>query len=312
VYERRRARILLALFTLAALAFVTIDARAGEQNPLDRVRDGVGTLFGPLQDGVAATLRPVTALVDEVRDLARLRTDNAALRAALEEERQRQRAVADVLRENERLRALLDIRSDLVGRSDEFEIRAAHVIALAPSNFEWTVTIDVGERDGIEPNMPVITGEGLVGRVVQVGPRASRVLLAVDSNFSAAVRVARSGEHGYIEGGGTEPFRLTLIDPEADVAPGDEIVTSTYANALFPDGLPVGRVASVEGDLGLLQRHVLVRPFVDFTRLDRVLVILRAPPPDDAAIPVPGTTRQRSLVDGEHQLRGPVSDEVDP
>jgi hypothetical protein len=74
VYERRRARILLAVLTLAALAFVTIDARAGDDNPVDRVRDGAHTVFGPLQDGLATALRPVTAAVDgeavRVLDLA--------------------------------------------------------------------------------------------------------------------------------------------------------------------------------------------------------------------------------------------------
>jgi rod shape-determining protein MreC len=282
------------LFTLVALGLITIDARAGDDSPLDRARTGIGMVFGPLQDGVASTLRPIAFAVDEVRSLARLRAENAELRRDLEREQQRHRSVADVVRENESLRDLLEMRSELVRRSTDYEIIPAHVIALAPSNFEWTVTIDVGERDGIGLNMPVIAGNGLVGRVVGVGNSASRVLLAVDSSFSAAVRVARSGEHGYIEGGGTEPLRLTLIDPEADVRIGDEIVTSTYSNAMFPDGLPIGRVDSVEGDLGLLQRDVLVRPFVDFTTLQHVLVILGAPEPESVTIPTPGATRPQS------------------
>jgi hypothetical protein len=148
VYERRRARILLAALTLVALGFVTVDARAGETNALDRVRDGAGTVFGPLQAALDAALRPVVAVVAEVRSFTGLRSENAELRAELERHRERQRSVEDLLRENENFRQLLEIRSDLVGRSEEFELVAAHVIALAPSNFEWTVTLDVGDVPG--------------------------------------------------------------------------------------------------------------------------------------------------------------------
>ncbi len=286
MYERRRARILLAVLTLIALAFVTIDARAGEQNPIDRVRDGIHTVFGPLQDGLATTLRPVTAVVDGVNDLLRLRTDNERLRAELERERERRRSVADVERENEELRALLEMRENLTATSDEYETIGARVIALAPSNFEWTIVLDVGERDGVRVGMTVISGDGLVGRVVQVGDTASRVMLAIDRSFSAAVRIARSGEHGYLEGGGTDPFTLNLLDPEADVRVGDEVVTSTYEHATFPDGLPIGAVTSVDESGGVLSRRVQVGPYVDFTRLHHVLVILRAPPPEPLPEPV--------------------------
>ena len=280
MYERRRARILLAVLTLVALAFVTIDARAGEANPIDRVRDGVHTVFGPLQDGLATTLRPITAVVDGVNDLLRLRTENQRLRAELERERERRRSVVDVERENVELRALLEMREHLTATSDEYEAIGARVIALAPSNFEWTVVLDVGERDGVREGMTVISGDGVVGRVVQVGDTASRVMLAIDRSFSAAVRIARTGEHGYLEGGGTEPFTLNLLNPEADVRVGDEVVTSTYEHATFPDGLPVGAITEVGDAGGMLSRRVQVGPYVDFTRLDHVMVILRSPPPE--------------------------------
>jgi rod shape-determining protein MreC len=286
VYERRRARILLAVLTLAALAFVTVDARAGEESPLERVRDGVHTVFGPLQDGLAGVLRPFTLATDTVTDFFRVRAENARLRTALEEEQQRTRSVADVARENEELRELLGARDELTARSEEFDVLTARVIALAPSNFEWTVTLNVGERDGVEGGMTVVNGDGLVGRIVHVGPTASRALLAIDRSFSAAVRIARNGEHGYLEGRGTNPLRFTLLDPEADVEEGDEVVTSTYDNAVFPDGLPIGQVSDAAPASGLLTREIEVLPYVDFTRLSHVLVILRAPPPPPLAEPV--------------------------
>lgn len=289
MYERRRARVLLSVLTLIVLALVTMDARAGDDSPLHRVRQGASTIFGPLQEGMSAVVRPFTLVTGEVSELLNLREENARLREELEEQRERRRVVADVTRENESLRDLLEVQRDLTATSDEFETITAQVIALAPSNFEWTVTLDVGDEQGVRRGMVVISGDGIVGRVVQAGPRVSRVLLAVDRSFSAAVRLARTGEHGYIEGGGTDPLRLQLLDPEADVRVGDEVVTSSYRNATFPDGLPVGRVDEVGEETGLLVRDVEVRPFVDFTQLTHVLVILRAPPVDPLPLPSPGS-----------------------
>ncbi len=279
MFERRRARILLATLMLVSLVLLTVDERAGAEGPLGRVRTGVSTVFEPLQDGVTTIVRPIGALLNGVVGFFRLREENARLKAELEQMRGRREALDDVLRENASLRALLDMREKLSGRSDEFRFLPAEVIALAPSNFEWTITLDVGDTHGVREGMTVIAGRGLIGRVIQVGPISSRVLLAIDSQFSVAVRIARNGEHGYLQGGGTHPMRLNLINPEADVAQEDEIVTSTYSNAMFPDGIPVGGVASVGEKTGLLNREILVRPYVDFAKLDLVLVILRAPPP---------------------------------
>ncbi|HEX2027472.1 MAG TPA: rod shape-determining protein MreC [Nitriliruptorales bacterium] len=290
MYDRRRARVLLAVLTLVSLALITIDERAGEDGPLSRARDGVATIFAPVQDGLATVVRPVGGLFAGIRDVVRLRDENARLQAELERLRERRRSLDDVVRENESLKGLLEQREELTAASEEHSFFAAEVVALAPSSFaEWTVTIDAGTRDGVQKDMTVIDGDGLVGRVVQSGPSHSRVLLAIDQNFAAAARIAESGEHGVLEGGDTEPMAFELLNPEADVRVGDEVVTSTYGNATFPDGIPVGAVSKVDKPTPSLSRTVDVQPFVDFTQLDVVLVILRAPPPDPDPLPIPGS-----------------------
>ncbi|MBW3577588.1 MAG: rod shape-determining protein MreC [Actinobacteria bacterium] len=290
MFDRHRARILLAALTLISLVLVTVDERAGRGGPLARVRDGLAAVFAPVQDGLATVVRPIGGLVAGVGDLLELRQDNARLRAELEQLRDRRGAYDDVVRENRTLQDLLDMRARLTARSDEFRFAAARVIALAPSNIaEWTITIDVGSRDGITRDMTVINGDGLVGRVVQVAPSASRVLLAIDQNFSAAARIAATGEHGLVEGRDTEPMTLELLNPEAEVEVAQEVVTSSYSNATFPDGIVIGAVSSEPPEIPTLTLTVDVTPYVDFTRLTTVLVILRAPPPDPLPVPTPGT-----------------------
>lgn len=297
MYQRRRARILLAVLLAAALILITVDIRSGENDgPLSRVRDGATAVFRPVQDGLATLVRPIGGFFSSIGELARTRTANEELRARVEELEARHRALADLQRENDELRALLGMRDRL-----DLDTVEARVVALTPSSFEWTITIDAGSADGVERNMPVINGSGLVGRVIQVTPRASRVLLAIDPNFSAAARSARTGEVGIIDGRAGQPMRFRPLDPQGDLRVGDEVVTSPYQGGVFPGGIPIGTIADA-GDVGArLTRDVEVRPFVDFTRLHHVLVVRTEPveqvPPlegtqglDGASTPGTGTT----------------------
>lgn len=272
MYQRRRARILLAVLVLVALVLITVDFRTGEDGPVDRLRGGLTAVLRPVQDGLATIVRPIGDAAGNIAEIFRVRSENERLRAQVETLRERHRSATDLQRENEELRALLGMRDD-----GGFETIAATTVALAPSSFEWTITIDAGAEDGVERGMPVINADGLVGRVIQVQPRASRVLLAIDPNFSAAARVARTGEIGPVSGRGGEPMLFEPFDPESSVDVGDEIVTSRYQSGAFPGGIPIGIVASVEEGATPLVREVQVRPFVDFTRLHVVLVVVNAP-----------------------------------
>ncbi len=304
MYERRRARILLAALTLVSLALITVDARTGDGGPLGRVREGMAAVFGPVQQGLARVIDPVADVFGGVGELLRLRDENARLRAELEELRDRTQSFADVLRENEELRDLLAMRESLIARAPEFDFLTAQVTGFAPSNSEWTVTIDVGTRDGITHDMTVINGDGLVGRVVQTGPASSRVLLVVDHTFSAAARIAGSGQIGFVRGRGSDPIEMTLLDPDAEAERGDEVVTSSYEGALFPESIPIGAVAQeLEGD-GDLTRELAIQPYVDFTSLDTVLVILRAPPADEDPLRGPGEERGVGDPSPGHDLPG--------
>ncbi len=282
MYQRRRSRIVLAALVLVALVLVTIDVRSGEGGLLHGARGLATQAFQPVQDGAAMVVRPFSTVFAGASDLFSLRSDNERLRDEVERLRERRHTVTDLERENRELRELLAMR-DRGGH----ETVPARVVSLSPSSFEWTVTIDVGRRDGVERDMPVINGDGLVGRVVQVTSTSSRVLLAIDPSFFAAARTSRTGEIGTIEGRGSDPMVLRPLDPSADTAVGDEVVTSSYQGGVFPAGIPVGLVADVGEPSARLVREVMVRPFVDFTRLHHVLVVLSSPV--QAVPPLEGT-----------------------
>ncbi len=278
MYNRRRARILLAVLVLLALVLVTVDFRSegsSGDGPLGRLRGIASTVFGPVQDGLSTIVAPIGNSLSGIGDIFDARSENAQLRAQLERLEERRLSYDDVLRENEELRELLKIQE-----RSELRTRAAQVIANGPSNFEWTITLDVGEEQGVKRDMPVINGDGLVGRVIQTTADTSRVLLAVDPSFQAAAAHAQTGEQGTLQGDGGEPMLYRPLDPEVEVEVGDEIVTSLYSNGVFPPGIPIGTVDATDDAAGLLSRSIRVRPWVDFTRLQQVLVVLYEPERD--------------------------------
>ena len=278
MYHRRRARLVLILLIISALVLVTIDFRANDADgdgPLDRVRGVVTTVFRPVQDGLVTLVRPLGNAASSVTDIFAVRSENERLRAQVEALSERHRSVDDLERENAELRDLLAIRD-----RGQLETVTARTVALGPSYFEWTVTIDVGTDDGVRRGMPVINGDGLVGRVFQATPSASRVLLAIDPNFFAAARLVDSGEIGNLNGRGGDPMLFNPLEPEAEIEVGEELVTSSYDGGAFPGGIPIGMVAAIGDTSTRLTQEVEIRPFVNFTRLDHVLVVLQEPVED--------------------------------
>ena len=278
MFQRRRARLVLIVLIIGALVLVTIDFRAGDgpgDGPLDRVRGVVTTIFRPVQDGLTTLVRPIGDAASSVTDIFAVRSENERLRAQVETLSERHRSVDDLERENEELRDLLAIRE-----RGGLETVAARTVAIGPSYFEWTVTVDVGSDDGVDRGMPVINGDGLVGRVFQVTPTASRILLAIDPNFASASRIVESGEVGTVTGRGGDPMLFNPLDPEAEIEVGDELVTSSYDGGAFPGGIPIGAVAEVGDTATRLSQDVQIRPFVNFTRLDHVLIVIQRPVED--------------------------------
>lgn len=279
--QRRRARLLLAVLVIASLALVTLDFRT-QGGPLEGARGVLAGVLAPVQGAAAAVTRPVLDIAGDLSETLALRRENERLRVELAEARSRGRSLTDLQRENDELRAMVGLRERL-----GVDTVAAQTIGFGPANFEWTATIDAGIRDGVALDMAVLNGDGLVGRVIQTTATTSRVLLAIDPNFAAAARA--SGEVATVSGRGGDLMLLLPVDPEAELAPGDEVVTTSYEFGVFPAGIPIGVVESVTPGDALADPVAEVRPFVDFTRLDLLLVV-SGDPRDPLPVPDVGST----------------------
>jgi rod shape-determining protein MreC len=277
-YRRvRSTRLLVVGLLLASLVIITVDSRGGQRGPLAAIGRTGAAIITPLQEGIATVFRPVGSFLSNVWRAGSLAEENRALREQIALLQRQQQEVLSLRRENESFQRLLGISESL-----EFETMGAVVLGEVPSNFEWGVFIDKGADDGVTVDMPVISGEGLVGRVVQVYPTSSQVMLIIDPDSAVAARLSASGERGVLLGQREEPLRFDFVDLETEVQPGETVETSGYQlqsglEGLFPPGIPIGVVDRVDPDEANFTAGVFVRPNVDFSRLDFVLLVTEAP-----------------------------------
>ncbi|MBD0837662.1 rod shape-determining protein MreC [Streptomyces sp. TRM68416] len=282
--DTRESRLLLVLLIAIAFALITVDIRGGEDSPVDGARQAAATVFGPIENGVSAAVDPVGNAVSAIRDsgerhdrLAELERENAALKAELgSDDRNRSRL--------KQLDKMLKVAGE-----GQYGIKGAEVIAIgAAQGFSWTVTIDAGANDGLQRDMTVLNGDGLVGRVTTVGPNTATVLLANDPDFTVGTRMEGNDELGFASGQGDGPLRVELLNGKAQIKKGDRLVTfGSQADRPFVPGVPVGVVSRVDPSGGDLTRTLYVTPYVSFTKLDIVGVVVEAPKKDprDTVLP---------------------------
>ncbi|MEU1125483.1 rod shape-determining protein MreC [Streptomyces sp. NPDC005899] len=282
--DTRESRLLLVLLIAIAFALITVDIRGGEESPVDGARQAAATAFGPVENGVAAAVDPVGNAIGAVRDsgdrhdrIAVLEQENAALKTRLGSDD----------RTGSKVRQL-DSMLKTAG-AGQYGIKAAEVIAIgAAQGFSWTITIDAGAHDGLKRDMTVLNGEGLVGRVTTVGPDTATVLLANDPDFTVGTRMEKTDELGFATGQGSRPLSVQFLNGKAKVSKGDRLVTfGSSKDKPFVPGVPVGEVVRVDPSGGDLTRTVYVRPFVGFTKLDIVGIVVQAPREDPRDMVLP-------------------------
>jgi rod shape-determining protein MreC len=262
VYRRAsRRRSVLILLVLTSITLITLDARGNNSGITRTVRDAARDSMAPVQSAVDDVLSPVDDWVDGVTRSADIKQENRVLRRELAEARGQAAESEGARRENRELRKLNDLpyAPDLRGVT-------AQVIAGSPGNFESTVGLDKGTDDGIVNAMPVVAGDGLVGRVVQASRKRATVLLLTDAKSGVSVRLGTSGDRGVVNGrAGSNLLRLEVA-PDVTVKRGDQLFTSGLEGSVFPANIPVGRVVSVKKEPGAIEQTILVRPLVDVGR----------------------------------------------
>ncbi|MGH2637129.1 MAG: rod shape-determining protein MreC [Actinomycetota bacterium] len=273
----RSTRLLVVALISASLITITVDYRQGDSGPLAVAGDAALALISPLQEAVSRVTEPIGNFFSTLVHLPSIRRENQELEDLVAQYQQENATnQADATRMAE-LEALLDLQGSLGAR---VETTAAQVTGNGVSNFEWTITIDKGSSDGIQQDMAVVASAGLVGHVIDVTGSAAVVQLIIDPDSAVAGRLDTSGETGLLEGQGEGDLRMSLVDAQASVQPDDNVVTAGYrllegaAQSLYPPNVLIGTVSRVLSEDNAIEKFVTVRPAVDFSTLNLVLVVL--------------------------------------
>ena len=266
----KRFRLLISalFFLLLALLFFTYQLRE-EPEPSMAAR-AVMQVSSPVQDKARGIFSWLRKFVDRYWLLVGVEEENQRLRGELSSLREENNRLQEALLAAKRLGKLASLqerRSTAVG---------ANVFARDPSSWFKTVLVDKGEKDGISRDMAVAVAEGVVGRVIEVFPSASKVLLITDPNSGVDVIVQRTRAQGIMEGRVEEFCILKYVKKSDDVQVGDKIITSGLGG-IFPKGLLMGTVTKVERKRPGIFQAVEVVPTADLSRLEEVLILSEEP-----------------------------------
>ena len=222
---------------------------SGAQSFLSKITDSVGSFFSNLFGGNS---------VEE---------ENAQLKEQLIQAQQEIQGMSELEAENQRLQALLNY----VERTPEYSYITARVTAKDPGYYFDVFVVNAGFNHGVEVNDAVITPDGLVGRVTEVGGTWSKVMAIIDSRSSVSATVERTRDNGIISGIDQSDGSSGLCEM-AELLPGDSVVTNGLGG-LFPKGIVVGQVVEVSEEAGSTGKTVRIKPAVDFLHLEEVLIV---------------------------------------
>jgi rod shape-determining protein MreC len=256
-----------------SLITITIDYRQGAEGPLHRLGSSIAlSVIAPLQNAVTHVTRPIASFFSGVVRVPSLQGRITDLRHQLAEAKAKELSTLSLQEQVKRFEALLNMK-ETIGLQ---HTTGARVISSGVSNFEWSVDIDKGTSSGIRSGMAVVADGGLVGTVTEVAPFASKVTLILDPGIKVAGRLATSQVTGMLVGQGNHDLRMELVAATTPVAVGEPVETVGFQGALYPPGVPIGRVSTVSTDRVTGNKDITVRPAVDFSSLDFVLVVLSA------------------------------------
>lgn len=202
-------------------------------------------------------------------DLVNARRENRQLKAEIQALKMANSQYREMLATQERIRELLQFKQAI-----DLPVVPAEVIGRDPTGWFRSIVIDKGKQAGLALDMPVVNAYGVVGRIVSISPNYAKVLLIIDQNSAIDCLLQRSRDRGMLKGLATDRCKLDYVVKSEDIAVGDVVVTSGLGG-VFPKGLPVGRVQKVEALAGELFKDIEIKPAVDFSKLEEVLVILK-------------------------------------
>lgn len=252
---------------VVSVALFTLSCQTGETGPLGAVRGAFQTVTMPVRLLGSAVSAPLRGLGNIFSNLTADQATLSDLQAEVDELRARNAELEEDVGEADRLRKLLELQD-----TSQLTSTGAHIISGSTDSWSSTVTIDKGSSSGLTAGMPVTASSGVIGQIVSCGATSSTVRLLSDESSSISAMVQSTRAQGMLQGSATGEVTLELVRTSEQVSVGDVIVTSGLGG-VFPKGLPIGEVASVESSPGDMYLTIVVDLYADPSRVEEVLVI---------------------------------------
>jgi rod shape-determining protein MreC len=268
-----RNRIILIVIIIICVAVVTVYVRESDKGPLHSIQNFFLDLVSPVARAFSKIFRPIKDGVVNVFHLPSLSKENSDLQKEVDQLRRERIEARELEAENQELKELLKWSETQA----EMDTVGADIVGQSPDNWQRMMIVNKGSSDGIKKYMAVVMEEGLIGRVISVGARSSVVQLITDSRSGIGARDQHSRETGIMEGQNEEVLRFVPMKDDAEIKVGDIMETSGLGGTC-PPGIVIGRVSSVKKRSSGLTRLVEVKPFVEFSKLDQVLIIITPEP----------------------------------
>lgn len=294
----RTRRILFSILVFAIVAATVFFLVLRGSGKVSIFENAVGSLLSPVQNAFHTVAEKVRGLTANWRSYNALQTDYNAVSFENEQLRMQLTSAEEATLENERLKTLLDAQSTY----DSLDPIYAKVIARDAGPWFKTFSINRGSNSGVDVGMAVVNGDGLIGRVTEVGLNYAKVISIIDTRSSVACLMQRTRDNGVMRGqiadsDSSAQCYVYYLPNINSITPGDTVITSG-TDSLYPKGLKVGSVTALSLDAGSEGTYAVVTPSVDFQRIEEVFVLRTVIERDDeGALPsleTPAATYQTS------------------
>lgn len=234
------------------------------------IETGVGYVLSPIEKLNTNVSSWIKSKFNVITNLNEIENENIYLKEQLEAKESELSRLKLIEDENKKLSELLEIDT----KYKDYPKTAARIIAKDPGNWYDVFIIDKGSKDGLKPNMVVLSSGGLVGRIKECGINYSKVISIIDDSDSVSAKSLRTDDIGFVRGDLTNKglCRMEYIDNDAEIIEGDEIITS-HLSETYPPGITIGYVKEIQTDKNTLTKYAVIEPTVDFKHLETTLVI---------------------------------------
>lgn len=263
--------LIIVLVVLVIVCGISSYLQGGSETPTF-VQNTLNSVFTPIKTGVSTVTGGIYNFFADIKNSKNAATENRTLKNQIKQLQNENARLNEFKEENDRLRNLLEFKE----KTTKFDLTPCEVVGRTMSDWNTEFIINKGTDDGIDIGAIIIQNSGLVGKVTLAGKNWAKVTTLLDSESSVSVTVIRSGAYGIVEGdiklAGENMCAMNYTEKDSDIAIGDVVETSGLGK-VFPQGIVVGKVKSVEQISGSVERKITVELSADIYNLKEVMAI---------------------------------------